>query len=98
MPTKVHHPKLPMQLPPLPDLFTTYGNHLIAGMAFDKSIQLTIVHNWPYFVLRRLKHRKERDYPLNRTIPSLQPTLGNPSFQLGAIALMHHGRLRALIL
>ena len=66
-----------MQLPPLPDLFTTYSNHLVAGMVFDKGIQLTIVDDWPYFVLRQLKHCKERDYPLNRSIPLLQPALGN---------------------
>ena len=67
-------------------------------MAFDKGIQLTIVHDWLFFVLRQLKHSKEWDYPLNRTIPSSQTALGNPLLQRGVIALTHHERLSALIL
>ncbi|KAG1681945.1 hypothetical protein GQR58_011471 [Nymphon striatum] len=94
---KIHDLKLAPQLPPFPNLLATHCDH-IASMAFDKVVQLTVIHDWPHLVLRWLEDGQQGNDAFDRPAPFFQPTLRNPTLDFRVVTLAHMRRLSTFVL
>ncbi|KAG1682383.1 hypothetical protein GQR58_011003 [Nymphon striatum] len=67
-------------------------------MAFDKVVQLTVIHDWPHLVLRWLEDGQQGNDALDRPAPFFQPTLRNPTLDFRVVTLAHMRRLSTFVL